>query len=104
MAYDPASGEWQQHEDLPDVFTVGQIAHDSVRDRIVAYGRTIDVGVSDLTYEWDGASWQTFDHPIWNPYRRRGHGMLWIEPLGVVFMYGGDITTTEDTWFLTRVP
>jgi hypothetical protein len=106
-SYDPAGGAWQQHADAPVGVAASQIVHDLVRDRVVMFGgRTGNIGDSSYeTYEWDGAAWTTLLRPLWEPDARFGHGMLWLAPRGVAFLYGGWYTQAlDDTWYYTPVP
>lgn len=106
-SYDPAGGQWAQHEDAPIGVSGSKIVYDGVRDRLIMFGGregsqgTIYAG----TYEWDGAAWSTLTKPVWEPVARFHHGMVWMEPHGVAFLYGGYYSlAANDTWYYTRVP
>jgi hypothetical protein len=106
-SYDPASGTWQQHADAPVGVAAAQLVHDLLRDRVVLFGgRTGNLGDSFYeTHEWDGAAWTTLLRPLWEPDARFGHGMLWLAPHAVAFLYGGWHNQADnDTWYYTPVP
>lgn len=106
-SYDPAAGAWQQHADAPVGVAAPQIVHDALRDRVVLFGgRAGLLGDSFFeTHEWDGAAWTTLLRPLWEPDARFGHGMLWLAPHDLAFMYGGFYNqANNDTWYYTPVP
>jgi len=74
-------------------------AWDTVRSRLVVFGGDASVGISDKTWEWDGARWIRRDPPH-SPPPRYMHAMTYDALHGVTVVFGGfdGGSTRADTW------
>jgi len=79
------------------------MAYDAKRGVFVLFGGGTAKGASDETWTWDGSTWK-LQNPAHHPDARWGAGMGYDPQLGLVVLYGGHVSRTEewisgdDTW------
>lgn len=98
----PPELQWTIHPPMaPPPLVAHVMAYDSWRERVVMFGGLSPNGLSNETYEWDGASW-TLAHPggPGAPTPRTDAAMAFDANRGVTVLVGGADASgvTDETW------
>lgn len=89
--FDAAVREWHMLADAgygPPPLAGHGMAYDARRGRVVLFGGETAGGISDETWEWDGAHWSLAE-PIDRPTARQELSMVYHAAIGKVVMFGG---------------
>jgi dienelactone hydrolase len=96
------NGDWKILSNIPEMkASEPGFVYDAQRDRLIAFGGSAAMGVvNNITWEWDGDSWEKFKGA--GPEGRQAFAMIYDSKRKKTVLYGGMGTSLEksfgDTW------